>query len=50
MYIVPPCLIKAIKKYVKNILYDSKNIKTQNISDTIVDYYTLTCVNMEQMP
>jgi hypothetical protein len=50
MYIVPSGLFKAMKKDVKKILFDSKNIITQNISDIFVDYYTWTCVNMEQMP
>jgi hypothetical protein len=45
-YIVPP----AMKKDGKNILFDSINIKTHNILDTIVDYYMQTCVKMEQVP
>jgi len=50
MYIVPLGLFKAMKKDAKNILFGSINIRTLNILDTIVDYYTHTCVNMEQVP
>jgi hypothetical protein len=47
MYIVPLGLFKAMKKDAKNILFDSINMKTHNILDTIVDYYVRTCINME---
>jgi hypothetical protein len=39
-----------MKKDAQNILFDSINIKTHDILDIIVDYYTCTCVNMEQVP
>jgi hypothetical protein len=39
-----------MEKDLKKILFDSINIKTHNILNIIVDYYTCTCVNMEQMP
>jgi hypothetical protein len=51
MYIIPLGLFKAMEKDPKNILFDSINIRTHyNISNIIVDYYTHTYVNMEQMP
>jgi hypothetical protein len=49
MYIIPLGMFKAMKKDAKNILFDSINIKTHNISDTIVDYYTCACLNIDQM-
>jgi hypothetical protein len=50
MYIVPSRMFKAMKKDVKNILLDSINIRTHNVSNTIIDYYMRTCVSILQVP
>ncbi len=42
--------VEGREKRCNFVLFDSINIRTHNISNTIVDYYMCTCVNMAQVP